>query len=367
MQYIARAMLSMRMAVTAKIKNRILEEGLSLPMTKVKYFGIPPWRRQVWNADVIDKVITRSLSEEWPEEAALHEIDRFMITCGRCDGVGFSYNAARRRFRHRGIWLQVFCKSCKATIAVTKWHCECGVPWHHCDKHVHIGFACGPRKTTCNIEIIPSTLQLESADTDASGSTSRIRQRHDEPADLTRVVRHCVHKPSEGTSYQSSPGAGSSTDIILSQYVPIVSVRDQVNKLNQRDHEHSAAIARYQNRGDIPQGKVVISPSVPVQSHSSQVDSEDQLKHRQAKIAKTVHQNSVVASHSTVLNLASSSGASREVQVANKRQLSATHHGRPPKKSRRLVVRRSSPEQRERIDRVRESAKNPINPPSPDT
>ena len=318
--------------------------------------------------------------DDWPDEAPVQEVERFMIHCGRCDVEGSYYNAARRRFRQRGIWTQKRCKVCKAFIAVTKWHCECGIPWHHCDKHVHIGFACGPRNAISNIEIISNTLQEESADTDAPSRKSCIRQRHDEPAVINRVVRQCVHKPSEGVSIQStgagsstdiivsqSSSAGSSTDIVVSQYVPIVSVKDQVNIINQRVHDHSAAIARYQSRGDIPQGKVTISSGALDQSHSSQADSEDQLRHRQAKIARTDHQNSVVASHSTVVNLASSSSASREVQVANKRQPSATHHGRPPKKPRRLVVRRSSPEQRERIDRVRHSAKNPINPPSPDT
>ena len=161
--------------------------------------------------------------------------------------------------------------------------------------------------------------------------------------------------------------AGSSTDHNTYQHGSGNFVRHRVQQIEDAERHHSHALARYQNRGDIPKGVVNMARDVCVHKND-QVVCNDQPTHRQAKSARTNEYRPVEAPYSTILNIASSSSITGGAQVAKKREPSAQSRlSRPPKSARTLRWRGSSPEQRERIDRLRDGGMNPIDPPSPDT
>jgi hypothetical protein len=139
---VMQALLSMRMQLTYKKKQRLAAGALSVMGRKIKYGAMPAWRKLF----PPEQLITERQAAIFHQANVLDQqpsarCDHLFLKCGRCEYTKnfinvTLYNSTKSR------WNVLWCALCRKTYTARSWLCPCGVHWFSCNIHRAHGFNC---------------------------------------------------------------------------------------------------------------------------------------------------------------------------------------------------------------------------------
>ena len=116
-----------------------------------KFPANPPWAH-LCNSIVLPELIEARAERRLAADTACIEgtggctpkPTSFVLECPR-QTCGSTHCFSNVRLISGTMWRQLKCKSCKRASSAAKWHCPCGLRWHHCPTHRPSGFLCGSK------------------------------------------------------------------------------------------------------------------------------------------------------------------------------------------------------------------------------
>ena len=142
---VMQAVLSMRMQLTYKKRQRLAAGALTVGCRRIKYGAMPAWRKLL----SAERLIPERQEAIFDQANALDQhpqstCEHLFLKCGKCDYTKnvincTIYNTPKAR------WNLLWCAFCSKTYTARSWICPCGVQWFTCSIHRAHGFSC---KTT---------------------------------------------------------------------------------------------------------------------------------------------------------------------------------------------------------------------------
>ena len=139
---VMQAVLSMRMQLTYKKRQRLAAGALTVGCRRIKYGAMPAWRKLL----SAERLIPERQEAIFDQANALDQhpqstCEHLFLKCSKCDYTKnfincTIYNTPKAR------WNLLWCAFCGKTYTARSWICPCGVQWFTCSIHRAHGFSC---------------------------------------------------------------------------------------------------------------------------------------------------------------------------------------------------------------------------------
>ena len=136
------AVLSMRMQLTYKKKQRLAAGTLSVGCRKVRYGAMPAWRKFLSPQQLItERQGAIFYQAQELEQQAPSTCEHLFLKCSKCD---FTKNFINHTLYNtpKARWNVLWCAFCRKTYTARSWLCPCGLQWFTCNIHRAHGFIC---------------------------------------------------------------------------------------------------------------------------------------------------------------------------------------------------------------------------------
>ncbi len=131
-------MLSLRMAVTNKVKSSLSRRHLYLKPCKISYRGVPAWLK----LGVFSSELPALAALACAKGASMFSRKRTRTLWLACANCSIRTDVQNTTLFCKGKWATLKCGYCGHSSSVRKWWCVCGLPWHGCKIHAKSRFAC---------------------------------------------------------------------------------------------------------------------------------------------------------------------------------------------------------------------------------
>ncbi len=139
-------LLSLRMAITGRVKQSIKQGSLYIKPCKLSYRGTPTWLKLGVVSSEIPAVSGLACMSGVTMFSA-RRTGAYWLACNHCS---IRTDMQCSTLFLKGKWASLKCQYCGSCSSARKWSCTCGVPWHGCCDHAKRGFACRAKPRRCS-------------------------------------------------------------------------------------------------------------------------------------------------------------------------------------------------------------------------
>ena len=139
-------LLSLRMAITGKVKRSVIQGYLHIKPCKLSYRGVPAWTKLGTVSSEIPAVAGLACARGITMFSA-QRTGMYWLACDKCS---IRTDMQCTTLFLKGKWATLKCRYCASSSSARRWSCTCGLPWHGCCEHAKRGFACRTRPRRCN-------------------------------------------------------------------------------------------------------------------------------------------------------------------------------------------------------------------------